>query len=304
MKKMLSVAIATALMAACGESRDSEDAGTGGGTPPASVTDASIVVGDITSTSFDSGNGTLVVQIPLDGGDVLQQYVAAGSLNGYTKFTLQDDPLDRAFAAFAAESADGSVQAVVAMDGGQFNRFFGGATITQNSYTAPTSGLVSYAGAYVGLTNVGPGLPIPLGADPSLTPGSTSDITGTVFLNADFAGNNVNGAIYDRVLDFDGVDVDLQTVILTATDIAADGSFNGSVEFEDLSSVGSYDGAFGGTNAANVAGIVSLGDGFLEGALINGTETAIFDEVIGEAEIGIFVIGQCPTGGADCFGTE
>lgn len=292
MKKILSIAIVTALVAGCGEERDpASDPGTDPGTDPVTGADGAVVVGDITSASFDSADGTLTVQIALDGDDVMQEYVAAGSRDGYSKFTQQDDPLDRAFTAFAGESDDGSVQAVVAMDGGQFNRFFGGGTITQNNYTAPTTGLVSYSGAYVGVTNVGPGLPTG-GADPSITPGSTTDITGTVFINADFTDSQLNGSIYDRVFDPDGEAIDLQTVVMTVTSIGDDGLFTGVVEFEDLAGVGTYTGAFGGDDAASVAGIVSLGEGFLEGATDGGVTTTQFDGIIGESENGIFVLSK------------
>lgn len=311
MKNILGVVALAALVAGCGEPNDS-DSGTAPspdpapdpGTDPVGLVDGVTVVGDVTSTSFNSTNGTLTVQVTLDGDDVMQAYTAAGDLDGYSRFTQQDDPLDRAFTAFAREADDGSIKAVIAMDGGQFNRYFAGGTIDQDSYTAPTSGLTSYAGAYVGLSNVGTGQPIPVGADPSLTPEAATEITGTVFMNADFTDNSVNGAIYDRVFDPNGQAIDLQTVVMTVTSIGADGSFNGSVEFQDLTGVGTYTGAFGGDDAANVAGIVSLGEGFLDGATDGGAVTTQFDGIVGEAEVGVFVLGQCPAGGADCFGTE
>ena len=295
MKKILTFAAFAAVMAGCGESDDGDsDEPT---TPTTSTSDAQIVVGDVSSSSFNSTDGTLTVQINLDGDDTLQEYVAAGTLNGYSRFTQQDDDLDRAYTALAGESDDGSVQATVVIDGGQFNRYFGGGTVTQNNYTAPTSGLVSYAGDYAGVSNVGPVADNPNNADPSLLPATAVDVTGTVFINADFTDNVLNGAVYDRVMDYDGTDIDLQDVVLTVTSIEADGSFTGSVEFGDLTPVGGYDGAFGGDDASSVAGVVSLTEGFLEGV-------SQFDEVIGEAEYGVFVIDQCPTGGAECFGTE
>ncbi len=302
MKKMLCITILSAFVAGCtGGTDDNDDGGdSGGGGNPDPVANAAVVVGDVTSAAFDNDGGTLAVRITLDGDDALQQYVAAGTLNGYSRFTQQDDGLDRAFTALAGESADGSVQAVVAMDGGQFNRYFGGAVVNQDSYTAPTSGLASYAGAYVGLVNIGPAAgSIPAGADPSLYPFTTTDVTGSVFLNADFTDNQVNGSIYDRVFDPDGDAFDLQTIVLTATAISGNGGFSGDVELGDLTNVGSYDGAFGGANAANVAGVVSLGEGLFEGSTVPGA-----DDFENEAEIGIFVIGQCPAGGAACFGTE
>ena len=260
-----------------------------------------LIVGDIAGASFDNAAGTLAVQIGFDGSESLQPYVAAGTVNGYSRFTIQDDPLDREFQAFARESDDGQLQAVVVTDGGQFNRFFGGGIVIQNSFEPVTTGLASYAGDYVGITNVGPDLVTGNGADVSTVPGSSTEITGTVFINADFADGLVNGSVYDRVFDPDGFNIDLPTIVLTVTEFGENGQFTGDVEFEDLTPVGNYDGAFGGDETQSIATVVSLGEGFLEGATINGVETEIFDEAIGETEYGVFVLGQCPAGGAACF---
>ncbi len=300
MRKTLSIAFLTAFAAGCGESGGSDtDTDTDTGTDTVTIADGTVVVGNVTSASFDSTAGTLTVQVPLDGSDVLQEYVADGTRDGYSRFTLQDDLLDREYTAFAAESTDGSLVGVVVIDGGQFNRFFGGGSITQNSYTAPTTGLVSYAGAYVGVTNVGDGLATG-GADASLTPEAATEISGLVFLNADFTDNAVNGAIYDRVFDPDGVAYDLPTIVMTAADIEDDGLFTGAVEFGDLTSVGTYTGAFGGDDAASVAGIISLTEGFLEGAEDGGVAVTDFEGISGEAEYGVFVLDQC-TVGVDCI---
>lgn len=287
MKKLISVALVTAVLTACGESPSSStDADTPVDNVP--VSKATIAVGDMGVASYDDANGTLVVQISLDGDSPLQPYIAAGALNGYSRFTQQDDALDRKFTAFAGEADDGSIQAVVAMDGGQFNKFFGGAAITQNTYTAPTTGLASYAGAYVGLTNIGPGLNIPVGADDSLTPFDTTPVTGTVFLNADFAGNNVNGAIYDRVFDPEGLAINLQDTVLTVTDFAADGSFDGTAQLPDQVGTGTYTGAFGGTGASHIAGIISLESNFLDKATdSNGDPFVILVDTTNAQETGI-----------------
>jgi hypothetical protein len=264
------------------------------------VTDA-LFLGELSNVSFDSASNTLAVQIALDGSDTLQQYVADGTVNGYARFLQQDDPLVREFKAFAREADDGLLSGVVVMDGGQFNRFLGGGSITQDSYTAVTTGLASYAGDYVGLSNVGSPLGTSNGADSTLVPASTTEITGTVFLNVDFADSKLNGSIYDRVFDPDGAGIDLQSIILTASDIDTNGQFVGTVEFEDMTGVGDYNGAFGGAGTPNIASIVSLTEGFLGGATVGGVETTLFDDVTGEAEYGVFVLGQCPAGGADCL---
>ena len=266
------------------------------------MTETALSSGNITSASFDSGEGTLAVQIALDGNDTLQEYAAAGTLNGYSRFRIQDDPLDREFLAFASESDDGTLQAVVVSDGGQFNRFFGGGIINQNTYTPGATGLASFAGDYVGISNVGPALVTGNGADVSILPGSTTEVTGSVFINVDFTDNQVNGAIYDRVFSPNGTEIVLQPVILTAAEISANGQFTGTVEFEDLDEVGSYTGALGGGSGESLAGVVSLGEErILIGASINGVATTQFDDVIGETEVGVFVPSVCPAGGASCF---
>lgn len=151
----------------------------------------------------------------------------------------------------------------------------------------PGNGLVSYVGTYAGLTNINaprPGeiLPVPDGIDDSLIPGQPSRVTGEVFLNADFADNRVNGAIYNRELTDQGLA--LQDVILVMTEIRSNGSFDGNAESIDHSTIGSYGGAFGGTGATSAAGGVRL-------------ENHI-PETDREIEWGTFVLSRCGTPGA------
>lgn len=261
---------------------------------------ADLVFGSVTAAAFDNDAGTLALQIPFDGDEQLLEYVADGALNGYSRFRIQDDPLDREFVAFAAESSDGSLQGIVVSDGGQFNRFFGGGAITQVSFTPVTSGLASYAGDYVGVTNLGPALVTGNGADLAIVPGSVSEVTGTVFMNADLSDGMVNGSVFNRVLDLGGTNVDLPDIFLTATEIGAGGQFTGIVEHGDLDQVGTYDGALGGVDGASIAGVVSLGEDFLEGATIGNVVTPIFDDFEGETEYGVFVHDRCP-GNAACL---
>lgn len=268
---------------------------------PVGTSSSTAAFGNVTSAVLNSDDGTLAVQIELDGNDDLQQYIAAGALNGYSRFTIQDDPLDREFVAFARESDDGLLQAVVVVDGGQFNRTFAGGAIAQTDFSPVASGLASYAGDYVGLTNVGPLLVTGNGADPAIVPGSTTEITGNVFVNVDFSSNQVNGAVFDRVYDPSGLAIDLQNVVLTASEIAGNGQFNGTVEFEDLEEIGTFDGALGGSQASSIAGIVSLGENFLNEATSGGVPVTLFDDVEGEIEYGVFVSAQCSTGGAACL---
>ena len=214
-------------------------------------------------------------------------------VNGYQAYTTQDDPLDRMFTAFGGVSADGVTTAVVAMDGGQFTKYFGGAVYNATSYSAPSAGLSSYAGKYVGLTNVSTrDGTLDSIAPAALLPDRATRTQGDVFINADFTDNQLNGAIYNReVLDDSPLNVD-STVYLTPTGIAADGSFTGtaaqSIGGAAPVPVGEFTGTFGGANASGLAGGIYITD---------------FDpDLDNEEERGIFVLNQCGTAGesADC----
>ncbi|MEL6683427.1 MAG: thymidylate synthase [Pseudomonadota bacterium] len=293
MRKIFCIAVLPAYAAGCERSDDgssaddgSTDAGGGVSTP---VSGNSVAVGDVDGVSYDATADTLTVTIALDADTDTATYTAAGQVGTYDRFTQQDEPTDRIFTAFAKTSTDGSITGVAVSDGGQFNRFFGGAQVVQNDYTAPTSGLVSYAGDYVGLLNFGPDGPaVP---DP-VQPVQSEEVTGTVFLNADFnSSGQVNGAIYDR----SGATIgNLPDIVLTATDIDTDGTFSGAAELDDLTGVGSYSGVFGGANATSVGGAIDLEPGFLGEDLGSGTEN----------EYGIFVLDQCPGAGPECLGSE
>ena len=264
---------------------------------------AKSIAGGLIGGTYSVADGTLTVRIPLDAGDINTAYDRNPALDvpGYIAFSVQDDPLDRIYIGMAARSADNSVEGVLAMDGGQFNRFFGGTTFRQiGNYTEapanPTTGLVSYAGSYIGLSNLNAntttiGLPVPGGTNPALIPEQAGRVTGDVFINADFAENEVNGLIYNR----NSIDnsVPMENVVLIVTSIDADGRFLGNVENEALDDIGDYGGTFGGLNASGVAGGIHLTD------YIDGIE---FEE-----EYGIFVLTQCGlTGdaGAICDGVQ
>lgn len=232
----------------------------------------------------------------LDGDTVSAVYARNATYDtpGYQAYTLQDDPLDRFFTALAATSSDGSSQAVVVMDGGQFNRFFGGASYAQiGEYTAPESGLASYAGNYVGLLNISTrDGTLPSGADADLLPQRSGRVTGDIFLNVDFADLALNGAITNRV-DVDGIGVTLDTVVLVDANLAADGSFAGKAEDRELSGIGSFAGVLGGTDGASMSGGLHLDGDFIPDADL-------------EQEFGIFVLQQCGTAGdaAICTGVD
>lgn len=205
------------------------------------------------------------------------------------------------------------LSAVVAMDGGQFNRFFGGATVVQDSYTTPDEGLIYYQGNYAGLLNFDGELSaVGVDAPDVIRSLSPNDITGKVYLIADFVDvgrNGIEGAVYDRVanISVDGIadpaTTNLKPLILVAGTINADGTFAGRAEFDNSDGAGSYSGAFGGTEAAQVAGIIALSGDFVKGA------TDASDMLIGftgrdfalAQEYGIFVINQCTSGADSCF---
>lgn len=287
MNKFVAIAASALLIAACTDQRDAEvdpvDGGGGGGDvtdPP--VTSDNIAVGDLQGATYDADGGSLVVQITLDGNAVTQNYGAATPDGDYDLYTQQNSPTDRFFTAFAGESDDGSVSAVVVSDGGQFNRFFGGATANQASYTAPASGISNYSGDYVGLLNFGPAAGD--GPGEASTPNRSLQVNGEVFLKADFSDNAVNGNIFNRTYGPDGTGTALPEIVLVIGDIAADGSFTGTVELTSQDAVGGYAGVFGGNDATAVAGTIALGGGFSDGA-IPGAEG-------NEREFGIFVLEQ------------
>lgn len=254
-----------------------------------------------------TGPGTLSVDMfALDQADnptsdiPLANYVPNANLTalapGYEVFSYQDDAADRMFVAIVAQSTDGSVTGAVVMDGGQFIKFFGGGFYSNGgNYTpgnpANDTGLVSYAGTYASLTNLpgdgtellDPTRPI----DDAISPGQPAQISGDIFLNADFNDNSVNGAIYNRA--FTNLDPlitaaiggnDLPDVFLIPADITSTGTFFGDAQNPAQETVGEFGGTFGGIEAAAVGGTVQLDGDWLPG-------------VENEEEFGVFVLTQC-----------
>jgi len=274
-----------ALLAACSSTTDDETSS--GGSAPTIPSDSTVSVGDVEGISYDGS--TLRVRVPLDGNAQLETYEADGELNGYQRFTQSESNANRSFTALAGRSDDGSLVAAVVADGGQFNSFYGGASLEQNNFSAPAGGLVSYQGNYVGLVNYGRQTTAP-GAPGVTTRSEATGITGSVFLTADFTDNKVEGAVYGRRIE--GGDA-LDDLVLVVGDVAADGTFSGGVQLNDETNTGagSYGGAFGGNDAAFAGGVLSINSSaYGEDA----------DQNI--KEFGIFVIGQCSGGNAEsCF---
>ncbi|WP_375691105.1 transferrin-binding protein-like solute binding protein [Pseudooceanicola sp. LIPI14-2-Ac024] len=279
---------------------DGDDGASGGITVPESV------AGNVTSMSYDADAETLTVTgVSLDEVPFEAVYTRQAALDsqfaGYEVYTAQDDPLDRHSTALVLQSAgnrfDGQVRAGIAVTGGPRNRYFGGGFFERDGdYDPPsvseTSGMVSYVGTYVGLTNVSASrdLGMLLTPDPStpseLIPSRAAEVTGNVFINADFADNTVEGNVYDRVLDGS---TSLPSLVLIATDIDANGTFAGDVEYQgDVGNdIGDYAGLFGGTDAQSLGGVLKL-DEF-------DNDLGILDD---EEEYGVFVLEQCGTAGA------
>lgn len=254
---------------------------------------------NVQAVSYNPNNETLTLRLNgLDGGpqDLVYTRNASLDVDGYEAYTYQDDPLDRHFTALMAESNDGSVIAGAVADGGQFNRYFSGGFYQRSGrYDPPTgtSGLVSYAGSYAGVTNLDAAgddlLPVPDGTDPAILPAQSARVEGDIFLNVSFNDNAVNGAVYNRRF-VDDQRITLPDVVLINTTIDEEGVFYGEAEFDGtINGIGNYGGIFGGTDAAAVGGTVVLED--IDNNIYGWT---------GDEEIGVFVLTQCgQTGDAD-----
>ncbi len=313
MKRFIAALSVSALLMSCGTGSnpfEDDDDDTGGGddtttTDPGAIVIPTGLAGDLGSLIFDPATNTLTVQgITLDDDSLTSVYTRNASLDvpGYQAFTAQDDPLDRHNTALVAESINGGdVRAGVVVSGGPRNRFFGGGFFDRDGdFDAPTTGLVTYAGSYAGLTNLAGQttdlLAVPGGTPDELIPNQASRVSGDVFLQADFADNAVEGNIFNRsLLDADGAGgpIDLPSIVLISTTIAENGTFEGNVEFDQGafpadnvtgSSIGTFGGVFGGDDSASVAGIVNLNE-------FDGPNDPLGIE--NEEEFGAFVLTQC-----------
>ena len=327
MFKSISVALALVLLAGCSGSNPFEDdQGDGSQQPtqpvveddPDTPEDESTsdfvdtggigplpgqIANNLTNVTLSADRQSIVVRgLPLDTTPVNATYARDPRLdtNGYTAYSVQEDGLDRFAIALVRESVDGSVEGGVVLDGGQFNRFLGGAFYRRNGDYSPhvpdqpDRGLVSYNGAYVGLSNLATTdgaelIAVDPGTPGAVIPDQAARVTGEVFLNADFSNNAINGAIYDREMT-DLVDprtnlpLQLDPVFLIFTAIEDDGSFTGIVEDPELSAIGTFGGVFGGLGATAVAGAIEIED-YIEIAE-------------NEREFGTFVASQCDLPGS------
>jgi hypothetical protein len=272
--------------------------------PSDPVTIPTVLAKNLQSINYDEASDSFRIRMKsLDSTpeEVVWTRRAALDLAGYNAYAVQEDPLDRMFVGLAKTSSDGSVGAMAAGDGGQFNRVFQGGVYSRTGrWNRPSgtegngSGQVSYAGKYVAVTNIraprpGETLPVPPGTDGEVIPGQPSRVEGDIFINANFTDNSVNGAIYNRVL----VDYTfgLQSVIMVPTDIEANGTFTGKterwvVDDPQMPETGDYGGVFGGADASAVGGLVAL-------TKLYRSDTG--EELTGALEHGVFVLEKCGT---------
>lgn len=290
---------AAAVVSACGDGSvfTTSDSSTDAPTTTPTVPEA--IAGDVTSVSYDKENQTLTVTgSQLDNSPFEAVYTRNAALDvpGYEAYTTQASSLDRHFTAYAQER-DG-VYATVVGGGPQFNSVIMGTSFGRDgTYTAPDtseagSGIVSYAGNYIGVLNTsgdgGDLLAVTDGTAEEVRPTQIAEVTGVIYINADFADNSINGIVYDRVWVDNGGGTSLADLSLFPGTITSDGSFSGEVRLGSDQSVGSYAGLFGGTDASALAGALTVSNHI--------------DGSTGQSlEYGIFVLAQCGTANADAI---
>ncbi|MEP0210926.1 MAG: thymidylate synthase [Paracoccaceae bacterium] len=278
------------------------------------------VAGSVANVSFDPTANTLsITGLLRDGNVITQTYnrnaaldAAAGS-GVYQAYTFQDDPLDEHTTVYVRRLGD--VEGSVAVTGGQFQFFSGGVAYKRDGGFDPIvpdatndRGLVTYAGEYIGLSDLnGPDtdlLTVPGGTSPSITPSQAAPVTGDVFINVEFGSTNVAGTVYNRVIDTEALgQVALPDLILAPTNFSTDGSFTGGTNRDDVSGgnsvpVGDYGGIIGGPDSNVVTGGLYAVEHF-------GSDTGTaLDTVTDEEEYGIFVLGRCGSALQDATATD
>lgn len=313
MFRILAMTAALALLTACGDGQPFEFGGTdgGGGTPPPPANGTAVpteLAQNLFNVAYnpdgDGGAGTLVVDLrSLDASafNATYQRDPSRDIDGYRAFEYREDGNGngRKFLAFVAESDSGNVTAAAVADGGQFNRYYGGGFYSRTGIYSepvgtaqPDSGVVRYSGSYAGVITVDtsgnvdytPGAVQPGGEYPY----QSSAVRGATLIIADFTNDKVNGTIINRtIVSEDGTTVlpssyDLSDIALIRTEIAADGTFLGTVDpsanVTTPNPIGFYGGIFAGVGATDVAGVI----------LINP-----YPSNVNIWEHGIFVIGTC-----------
>jgi hypothetical protein len=178
MKSYISVCALALVVGACSGSNPFTVVDAGTGTPATPTTPAATgipadVQGSLASFSYNAAAQTLTISgISFDEEDITAPYRRRTALditaqNGsvaYEAYTAQDDPLDEHTTAYIKSISD--VTAAVAVTGGQFSYYDGGTLFTRTGTYDPVTvsepddtGLVSYAGSYIGLSNANSGHP-------------------------------------------------------------------------------------------------------------------------------------------------
>jgi hypothetical protein len=253
--------------------------------------------------NYDAAGESITLRLAgIDGDAVDLTYVRKPALDvgHYQAYTVQEDALDRHYTTLAAESNDGRIRAGVTLDGGQFNRFFGGGFYERDgNFDQPpaANGQVAYAGDYAGITNMDAQpndagydlLPTPAGTDPAILPAQAARTRGRIFLDVNFNEGLMNGAVFDRALA-DNAAITLPDIVLLSTTIDDEGGFFGDIELDGVldTDIGDYGGMFAGTNAASVGGLLTLID----------VDNNIYGWT-GDQEFGVFVLTQCGQTGED-----
>ncbi|RGP36580.1 hypothetical protein D1012_12955 [Pseudotabrizicola alkalilacus] len=184
--------------------------------------------------------------------------------DGYQAFTWQDTNTSRYYVALFDTSAQGAVSAGV-VGSGQFTEMVWGSTYAvDEAFSRPTSpDTATYSGRYAGLLNGGPDVNPDLPPGPPAEPIQPTRTTGQVMINANFGSpqvggqqTGIEGTISGRRIVDTGTPLD--DVFLQIAEIKPDGTFGGTVVFNDRETAGTYAGAFGGTGGAAVAGAVEM----------------------------------------------
>lgn len=258
----ISLVVLLGFLAACGGNPfTGTDSGGGGGGGGGSTDIPAALKGNVESVSYNptggaGGNGSLTaVIVPLASSPITATFDRDTTLDtpGFKAFTFRETTSNRLFVALLASSADGSATAGV-IGSGQFTEMVWGVNYASSDFSAPSNGgLASYRGNYAGVLNTG----VPAGG-----PGTPFDpiqvfrTQGDVLVNADFTNNAVEGGIRNREIVDTGASLD--DLFLQITEINEDGSFGGTVAYQDVQPAGTYGGVFGGSGATAVAGGIEV----------------------------------------------
>jgi len=275
--------------------------------PITGVAVPAVVAQHLKKATYTPGAPTMKIDLrTLDGTPLEATYQRAAQFDaaGFEAYTVQETRSQRQFLALFKRG--NAVEAGVVADGGQFVNYFGGGTFARlQPFTLPTpvtplptqtnlnpqpTLLATYIGGYVGLLNSGVDVPQP---GVPFDPQRSFRVTGEAMINADFNPDNLslNGGVRNRVINPDPTataaegnipgPIALQDIFFEVTQITENGAFSGVVKFDPTKTIGNYAGVFGGTGAAEVAGVT------------------LFKPIDGDAntrEHGAFVLPKCIVG--------